>query len=418
MGSDGAPGTTSPKATHWTGTLTLAGNATQVADATADGSSVQVTVRVHGLAVREGTGELKPLTDQDRVQDRRRTATCWRPTSTRTSAFTSTRVDATATGATVEGELTVEAGPSHYWCSHAEERPGPWRSLRSSRPLELEALLGLHGSAQAGRRSRRGVRSPGLTAGLIREGVPVKLNDRRRFPGADAARRRPARPALPRRPGTTDVHEVPAASGYYYTFRRRHRPDGMAWAWDPRTRLDVRPLPAREGRHPSESPTVRTVVGDLVPLRARRPRRRVVVSFTLSGRRPPATSRNASAGIDLVDIKASEGDEDIVLVASSSRQLTGKLRAASPMLRSSSSRWKTSPRHQARRSRSSTLDAGADGYVTWLAPSTTSHRSLIRRCARSAIRRTRRLTAGASDELSGEVLGALLVQRQKNGGPT
>jgi hypothetical protein len=35
-------------------------------------------------------------------------------------------------------------------------------------------------------------------------------------------------------------------------------------------------------------------------------------------------------GFELVDIEAPEGDEDIVLVHSSSRQLTGKLRAAFP----------------------------------------------------------------------------------------
>jgi polyisoprenoid-binding protein YceI len=95
------------EATRWSGTLTLAGDATRVADATADGSSVRVTVAVDGLTVREGTGGLKPLTDQDRLkiaEDMRDVLEADRyPDIT----FVSTRVHPTATGATVEGELTV-----------------------------------------------------------------------------------------------------------------------------------------------------------------------------------------------------------------------------------------------------------------------------------------------------------------------
>jgi polyisoprenoid-binding protein YceI len=95
------------EATHWTGTLTLAGNATQVADATADGSSVQITVPVDGLTVREGTGGLKPLTQQDRVKIAEALRDVLEADRYPDITFTSTRVDATATGATVEGELTV-----------------------------------------------------------------------------------------------------------------------------------------------------------------------------------------------------------------------------------------------------------------------------------------------------------------------
>jgi len=95
------------EATRWSGTLTLAGDATRVADAAADGSSVRVTVAVDGLTVREGIGGLKPLTDQDRVkiaEDMRDVLEADRhPEIT----FVSTRVDVTATGATVHGELTV-----------------------------------------------------------------------------------------------------------------------------------------------------------------------------------------------------------------------------------------------------------------------------------------------------------------------
>lgn len=162
---------------------------------------------------------------------------------------------------------------------------------------------------------------------------------------------------------------------------------------------------------------MRTVVGDLVPLRARRPRRRVVVSFTLPADARQLLSERLGPGIDLVDIKASEGDEDIVLVTSSSRQLTGKLRAAFPDAALIVVEMEDLARGiklggQVLR----TLDAGADGYV--VARSLDDLASIVDQATRqigsTAAREPAALTAGASDELS-EVLDALLVQRQNSG---
>ena len=105
------------------------------------------------------------------------------------------------------------------------------------------------------------------------------------------------------------------------------------------------------------------VEGDVVHLRAGRPRRRVVVTFALPGDAGCRLSELLGVGFDLVDIKVSEGDEDIVLFPSSSRQLTGKLRAAFPDAALLVVELEDIAHHvelggQVLR----TLDAGADGY--------------------------------------------------------
>jgi DNA-binding NarL/FixJ family response regulator len=157
-----------------------------------------------------------------------------------------------------------------------------------------------------------------------------------------------------------------------------------------------------------------TVVGDLVPLGARQPRRRVVVTFTLPAEARRLLSEVLGTGFDLVDIKLSEGDEDIVLVASSSRQLTGKLRAAFPDAALLVVEMEDIARGvelggQVLR----TLDAGADGY--FVARSVDELASIVGqasgRIGSASATEPAALTSGASDEL-GDVLDALLVQRQ------
>jgi hypothetical protein len=159
---------------------------------------------------------------------------------------------------------------------------------------------------------------------------------------------------------------------------------------------------------------VRTVVGDLIPLRARQPRRRVVVTFTLPADARRLLSDVLGAGFDLVDIKVSEGDEDIVLVASSSRQLTGKLRAAFPdaallVVEVEDVARGVELGGQVLR----TLDAGADGY--FVARSVDELASIVGRASgrlgSAATTEPAALTSGATDEL-GDVLDALLVERQ------
>jgi polyisoprenoid-binding protein YceI len=95
------------EATRWSGTLTLGGEATDVVDATPEGSSVQVTVPVEGLDVREGAGGVLPLSDQDRIEivgNLRKVLDADRhPEIT----FVADRVQGSPGAFTVEGELTV-----------------------------------------------------------------------------------------------------------------------------------------------------------------------------------------------------------------------------------------------------------------------------------------------------------------------
>lgn len=151
----------------------------------------------------------------------------------------------------------------------------------------------------------------------------------------------------------------------------------------------------------------------MVSLSTRRPRRRVVVTFALPANAREVLSERLGTGFDLVDIRVSEGDEDIVLVASSSRQLTGKLRAAFPEAALVVVELEDLARGinlggQVLR----TLDAGADGY--FVARSLDELASIVDRAACrigiAASTESAALTSGGADELS-EVLDALLVQR-------
>lgn len=160
-----------------------------------------------------------------------------------------------------------------------------------------------------------------------------------------------------------------------------------------------------------------TVVGDVVHFRAGQPRRRVVVTFAL----PPAAGARLSellgAGFELVDIKVSEGDEDIVLVPSSSRQLTGKLRDAFPdaavlVVEVEDIAYDVKLGGQVLR----TLDAGADGY--FVARSVDELASIVDqasgRIGGADAAGLAALMSGVADELS-DVLDALLVEQQKGG---
>lgn len=160
-----------------------------------------------------------------------------------------------------------------------------------------------------------------------------------------------------------------------------------------------------------------TVVGDVVHPRAGQPRRRVVVTFALPADAGCRLSELLGAGFELVDIKVSEGDEDVVLVPSSSRQLTGKLRAAFPdaallVVEVEDIAHDIKLGGQVLR----TLDAGADGY--FLARSVDELAAIVDRASgrigSADAPEPAALTAGVADELS-DVLDALLVERQNGG---
>ncbi len=120
------------------------------------------------------------------------------------------------------------------------------------------------------------------------------------------------------------------------------------------------------------------------------------------------------AGFELVDIKVSDGTEDIVLVPSSSQQLTGKLRAAFPgaallVVEVEDSEHGIRLGGQVLR----TLDAGADGY--FVARSIDELASIVNRAAgrldTTESQQPAALAAGLDDELS-NVLDALLRERR------
>ncbi len=157
------------------------------------------------------------------------------------------------------------------------------------------------------------------------------------------------------------------------------------------------------------------MAGDLVPMRARGSRRRVVVTFPLPDSARAAMTSRLGPGVELVDIKVSDGEEDIVLVPSSSRQLTGKLRKAFPhaalvVVEVEDAAHGIALGGQVIR----TLDAGADGY--FVARSVDELASIVDhavgRAAESASPPPAALAAGGADQLD-EVLDALIEQRSR-----
>lgn len=159
------------------------------------------------------------------------------------------------------------------------------------------------------------------------------------------------------------------------------------------------------------------VVGEVVHLRGGSSGRRVGVTFALS--RPAAARLSALLGPDfeLVDIKVSEGDEDIVLVPSSSRQLTGKLRVAFPdatllVVEVEDVVHGVKLGGQVLR----TLDAGADGY--FVARSVDELASIVDRASdridSTDVQEPAALAEGNADDLS-EVLDAILLARRNDG---
>ncbi|MEW2352443.1 YceI family protein [Spirillospora sp. NPDC029432] len=93
------------EAARWSGTVTLAGD--DLAGAAAEGSSVRITVPVDGLEVREGTGGVLPLSDQDRAEITANLRKVLQADRFPEITFRSTGIRGTAAEFTVEGELTV-----------------------------------------------------------------------------------------------------------------------------------------------------------------------------------------------------------------------------------------------------------------------------------------------------------------------
>lgn len=157
------------------------------------------------------------------------------------------------------------------------------------------------------------------------------------------------------------------------------------------------------------------MAGDVVRIRGGQPRRRVVVTFALRAGAEHRLAEVLGGEFELVDIKASDGDEDIVLVPSASRQLTGKLRAAFPraallVVEVEDAALGVSLGGQVLR----TLDAGADGY--FVARSVDELASIVDRAAdrisSAESAEPAALTSGTDDELS-QVLDVLLRDRQQ-----
>ncbi len=182
-------------------------------------------------------------------------------------------------------------------------------------------------------------------------------------------------------------------------------------------RQEPSPSGARRGQDGGASPTVGIMVGEVVHLRGGPPRRRVVVTFALSPEASVRLSEVLGAGFELVDIKVSEGDEELVLVQSSSRQLTGKLRDAFPtaallVVEVEDVAYGVNLGGQVLR----TLDAGADGY--FVARSVEELASIVDRASdridSADLQEPAALTEAAADEL-GDFLDALILAREHDG---
>lgn len=155
------------------------------------------------------------------------------------------------------------------------------------------------------------------------------------------------------------------------------------------------------------------MAGDVVHLRGGPQRRRVVVTFPLQTAAERRLAEVLGTDFELVDIKASAGDEDIVLVPSTSRQLVGKLRQAFPeaaVLAVEVEDLALGVRFGGQVLR--TLDAGADGY--FVARSVDELASIVDRAAErlpsTESPEPAALAASADDDLSA-VLDELLRQR-------
>ena len=155
------------------------------------------------------------------------------------------------------------------------------------------------------------------------------------------------------------------------------------------------------------------MTGDVVHLRGGPQRRRVVVTFALRAAAERRLAEMLGADLELVDIKASTGDEEIVLVPSTSRQLVGKLREAFPQaavlaVEVEDDALGVKFGGQVLR----TLDAGADGY--FVARSVDELASIVDRAAErlpsTESPEPAALGAAADDDLSA-VLDELLRRR-------
>ncbi|WP_433333186.1 YceI family protein [Spirillospora sp. CA-294931] len=102
------------EAAGWSGTAVVAGAA---------GSSVEVTVRVGELKVREGTGGVLPLSAQDRDEITKNLRTVLKADAHPEITFRSTGVAGTADAFTVEGDLTI-AGRTERVTLRASSREG------------------------------------------------------------------------------------------------------------------------------------------------------------------------------------------------------------------------------------------------------------------------------------------------------
>ncbi|GAA2435710.1 YceI family protein [Actinomadura vinacea] len=93
------------EAARWSGTLTLPGDTAD--SATTEGFSAAVTVPVDGLEVREGTGGVRPLSDQDRAEIAKNLRKVLDAARHPEITFTATRAAGSAGEYSVDGELTV-----------------------------------------------------------------------------------------------------------------------------------------------------------------------------------------------------------------------------------------------------------------------------------------------------------------------
>lgn len=151
-----------------------------------------------------------------------------------------------------------------------------------------------------------------------------------------------------------------------------------------------------------------------MPVTADRRRRRVVVGFAFPDAASDRLAALLGSDFELVDVREAAGDEEIVLVPSSSHQLTGKMRAAFPdaallVVEVEDLERGVGLGGQVLR----TLDAGADGY--FVARSVDQLAAIVGEAStatpRDGVAAPAALLAGVTDELA-DIVDALIVERQ------
>jgi len=115
------------EATFWSADITVGD----------DSASVEATVDLSSLVVREGRGGVKPLSDRDRREIAHNARTILDTDHHREARFSSTSVTRTDKGGTIAGELTVRGTTKPFTLEVSEDKPDHYTGTGSLRQTEF-----------------------------------------------------------------------------------------------------------------------------------------------------------------------------------------------------------------------------------------------------------------------------------------